>query len=189
MSRSTEARSPRIEPRPPSLPGKARGFLGLLAAHLRRQWPAWLLSVAACQLATANYRLGYNSTPSLPQKWFLIHLNEPVTDDGQYLAFRWHGGRPYPDGIIFTKRVAGRFGDRVQRDGRHFAVNGLDFHALEFGMTGRRLDPFDIEEGTTVIPRDKYWVYGTHENSLDSRYSLLGFVDQQDVVGRAYPIF
>lgn len=189
MSPSTEARRPRIEPRRRHLSGKVSRFLGLMAGHLRRQWPAWLLLVALCQLAAANYRLGHNATPSLPQKWFLIHLNEPVTDNGQYLAFRWHGGPPYPDGIIFTKRVAGRFGDRVERDGRHFAVNGLAFRALEFGMTGRRLDPFDLGEGTTVIPRDKYWVYGTHEHSLDSRYSLLGFVDQQDVVGRAYPIF
>jgi conjugal transfer pilin signal peptidase TrbI len=32
-------------------------------------------------------------------------------------------------------------------------------------------------------------VAGDHEYSLDSRYNLLGLVDEKDVIGRAYPIF
>jgi len=182
----------KIKPANPMTPAifveRARTFLPLLSGHFRRQWPAWALAGVAFHFFQANYGIGYNSTPSLPFKLFLIHYNEPV-NNGDYIVFHWHGGEPYPDGYLFTKRVVGTAGDTVLRRGREFRVNGQQFHANEYGITGRELYPVDLPEGESIIPEQRYWVAGTHTFSLDSRYGLLGLVKQQDFVGRAYPIF
>jgi conjugal transfer pilin signal peptidase TrbI len=167
---------------------RCASFMPLLLGHFKTHLLAWVFAALAFCLFQANYRVGVNLTPSLPFKLFLIHFNEPV-GVGDYVAFHWHGGPPYPDGIVFTKRVAGAAGDRVFRVGRQFAVNGQTFFAKEYGMTGRPLNPANLPEGASTIPHGKYWVMGTHEYSLDSRYELLGLVDGKYMVGRAYPIF
>jgi len=69
--------------------------------------PAWRFT------CSRPHSIGYNATPSLPFKLFLIHYHEPVSD-GDYIAFRWHGGKPYPDGMVFAKRVVGMAGDNTK---------------------------------------------------------------------------
>ncbi|MFZ4700252.1 MAG: S26 family signal peptidase [Candidatus Methylumidiphilus sp.] len=167
---------------------KAASFNGLMALHLKGHAIAYLLLVACYLLFSANYLLGWNETPSLPFKLFVIHRNEPVRN-GDYVAFRWHGGHPFPDGSIFAKRVVGGEGDSVQRAGNLFTVNRESFVAKEQGQTGKALSPIPLPEGMSTVPRDSYWVAGTHEYSFDSRYSQVGFIRKADVVGRAYPIF
>jgi conjugal transfer pilin signal peptidase TrbI len=166
----------------------AASFSGLMALHLRRHAIAYLLLVACHWLFSANYAIGWNETPSLPFKVFIIHKNDPVKD-GDYVAFRWHGGHPFPSGSIFAKRVVGGEGDPVERAGSSFTVNGQLFVAKDYGQTGKALFPNPLPEGASRVPRDSYWVAGTHEYSFDSRYSQVGFIKKEDVVGRAYPLF
>jgi conjugal transfer pilin signal peptidase TrbI len=156
--------------------------------HLCRQWLAWLLLVAGYFLFRANYMLGFNLTPSLPQHVFLIRYQDTVSR-GDYVVFRWHGGPPYPDGFKTTKRVVGVPGDVVSRHGRQFTVRGQVYYAKETGLTGRRLEPNPLPEGDGRIPHDKFFVVGDHEYSIDSRYLLVGLVDRRDIVGRAIPLF
>jgi conjugal transfer pilin signal peptidase TrbI len=172
----------------PGLLGKAESFIGLLVRHVKRHLLAYLLVAACYHLFKANYLVGWNETPSLPFTLFVIHKNEPV-NNGDYVAFRWHGGPPFPDGSLFTKRVVGSQSDPVERAGKSFTVNRQSFVAKDHGMTGKALSPNPLPEGASTVPRDSYWVAGTHEYSFDSRYSQVGFVKQEDVVGRAYPIF
>jgi hypothetical protein len=88
------------------LPGQAASFSGL-PRHVKKHLPAYLLVAVCYHLFKANYLIGWNETPSLPYTLFVIHKNEPV-NTGDYAAFRWHGGHPFPDGSLFTKRVKGK---------------------------------------------------------------------------------
>ena len=167
---------------------KARSFKGLMALHLRRHAIAYLLLAGCYLIFSANYLIGWNETPSLPFKLFVIHKNEPV-NNGDYAAFRWHGGHPFPDGSIFTKRVVGGEGDPIERAGSSFTVNGHLFVAKARGQTGKPLSPNPLPEGASTVPPGSHWVAGTHEYSFDSRYSQVGFIKKEDVIGRAYPLF
>ena len=87
-------------------------FRERLANHARRWGIAWLALVIAAAAFQTNFRFGLNASPSLPNRLFLIHKGE-LPQRGQYVAFRWPGGGPYPAGVTFVKIVAGMTGDSV----------------------------------------------------------------------------
>lgn len=164
-------------------------FMPKLLGHLRANGLAWLLLLTLASVIQANYRIAVNRTPSLPYGFYLICLND-VVETGGFIAFHWHNGKPFPDGTVFTKRLLAATGDKVVKHGRDVTVGDVTLHGKEYGITGRRLFPNDqLREGDNIIPPGKYFVAGDHEYSLDSRYGLLGLVDQKEVIGRAYPIF
>ncbi len=164
-------------------------FIPLLGKHIKLHGLAWLLVIALyCQI-NANYRLAINTTPSLPYTLYLIKLDARIVSGG-FIAFRWHHGPPYPDGYLFVKRSLAIPGDSVSRKGRDFEAGNRVMVGKAIGLTKRALYPNDqLQEGSNIISPGKYFVGGDHEYSLDSRYSLLGLVDEKDVVGRAYPLF
>lgn len=166
-----------------------RSFAPILLSHLKRYGITYLLVWMLYVVIHANYRLSYNETPSLPYTWFLIHLNETV-ETGEFIAFNWHSGPPYPDGITFVKRLAAAPGEIVSKKGRDFVVGGRTLVGKKRGLSLKPLFANDeLQEGKNTLPLGKYFVAGDHEYSLDSRYNLLGLVDKSDVIGRAYPIF
>jgi|GEM_PF-431694 len=167
----------------------SRLFAPILLSHLKRYGISYLLVWMLYVVAHANYRLSYNETPSLPYTWFLIRLNDTV-ETGGFIAFKWHSGPPYPDGITFVKRLVALPGEIVTKNGRDFMVGGRTLIGKKIGLSLKPLFPNDeLQEGQNTIPIGKYFVAGDHEYSLDSRYNLLGLVDKSDVIGRAYPIF
>lgn len=168
---------------------RTQTFMPKLLSHVRLHGLVWLLLVALASVIQANYRIAVNRTPSLPYSFYLICLNDAV-ETGGFIAFNWHNGKPFPDGTVFTKRLLAATGDKVVKHGRDVTVGDVTLHGKEFGITGRRLFPNDqLREGDNIIAKGKYFVAGDHEYSLDSRYGLLGLVDQKEVIGRAYPIF
>jgi conjugal transfer pilin signal peptidase TrbI len=168
---------------------KARLFMPVLVGHIKSHAISWLLLACLYLVVHANYRLAINQTPSLPYKLFLIHIDEKVVTGG-LVAFRTHNVKPYPDGYVFVKRVAASSGDNVEKAGRNFIAGGKTLVGKEVGLSKKILFPNDqLREGKNTLPPNKYFVAGDHEYSLDSRYSLLGLVDEKDVIGRAYPIF
>jgi conjugal transfer pilin signal peptidase TrbI len=40
-----------------------------------------------------------------------------------------------------------------------------------------------------IIPDGRYYVAGSHPDSLDSRYRLTGWVSRQQIVGKAHRVF
>ena len=137
-----------------------------LSHHLRRWGIVYLLLIVAAALFQAHYAVGLNVSPSLPQRFFLIHKGElPLR--GHYVAFRWPGGGPYPAGVTFVKIIAGMTGDAVTRR------MGLP---LEPGPTG-------------ILPAGRYYVRAPHPDSLDSRYRLTGWISDAQIIGRAYALF
>lgn len=168
---------------------RVKSFGGLLIKHVKTHAITWLFLIALYHIFTLNYLVGINQTPSLPFKFFLIRLNENV-ETGGYIAFKWHGGKPYRDGAIFVKRLLAGPGDSVVRHHRNFSVGNRTLIGKAEGLTAKKLSPNDeLREGGNTLQLGKYFVAGDHEYSLDSRYNALGLVDRKDVVGRAFPIF
>lgn len=143
-----------------------------------------LLALSAAWLQ-AKFVIGLNISSSLPQPVFLIHKGE-LPRRGEYVAFRWRGGAPYAAGSIFVKVLAGLPGDIVSRAERDFFVNGTPAgHAKTVSREGLAL-----ELGPTgTLPEGRYYVLAPNPDSLDSRYQLMGWISQSQIVGRAYALF
>ncbi len=81
---------------------RLRSFTELTAVHLRRWALAYVLLAAIAFWFHAHYGFGLNASPSLPHRLFLIHKGE-MPSRGDFVAFRWAGGGPYPAGVTFIK--------------------------------------------------------------------------------------
>ena len=129
--------------------------------------------------------LSVNLSSSLPGTLYLIHKGAAVKK-GELVAFHWQGGATYPAGTVFIKRVAGVAGDRVERIGSAFRVEGQWIGiAKPFSKAGVALQP----AVPGVIGAGEYFVATPHPDSLDSRYALTGNVRQAAVIGRAHEVF
>jgi len=156
-----------------------------LSAHLRRWGIGYLGVVLAAAWFQANYVLGLNASSSLPQHLFLIHKGG-LPQRGDYVVFRWLGGAPYPAGVIFVKVLAGLPGDLISRTDRDFFVNGTPVgHAKSVSRAGLALEPGP----TGTLPAGRYYVLAPHPDSLDSRYRLMGWISESQIIGRAYALF
>ena len=156
-----------------------------LASRPGRWSAACLLAALAAITFNARFAIGLNNSASLPHRVFLIHKGEPPAR-GQYVAFRWPGGGPYPAGATFVKVLAGVPGDTVTRAERDFFVNG--------GFAGtaktRSRSGAALRAGPTgLIPPGRYYVRASHPDSLDSRYDLAGWIAPEQIIGRAYALF
>lgn len=167
---------------------RTKAFAVLLWAHLRAQWVAYVALWGLWIVGSANYLVGFNETASLPQTMFIVHKNElPVK--GHYVAFHVPPAAAKnfsnPKAIL-TKIVVGMTGDKVTVKDRVVHVNGV---AVGFAKTvskkGEPLSPI----ADTVVGHGQYYVMGLHKDSLDSRYTIVGLVPVESVVGRAYPLF
>lgn len=152
-------------------------------------WRHYLLGYAAIAwlaiVFQQNFSFGVNASASLPHTLFIIHKSAAI-HRGDYVAFRWHGGGPYPAGVTFIKIAAGVPGDRVTRMNRDYFVNGSYVGtAKAHGRDGKALAP--MHDGVLAV--DEYYVSAPHPDSLDSRYSLTGWIPKSDFIGRAYAIF
>ena len=160
-------------------------FRQRLTHHLRR----WGVPYLVCFLATAwfqaHFAVAFNASSSLPHRCFLIHKGEPPRR-GEYVAFRWHGGGPYPEGATFVKRIAGIPGDVITANGRRFYVNGDPVgDAKTASRQGQPLEPGP----TGTLPDSRYYVHAPHPDSLDSRYRLTGWIAESQIIGRAHALY
>ena len=160
-------------------------FRTQLTLHLAR-WRAVYLLIATVALAFhARYAIGVNVTASLPYRLFIIDKGERPAR-GHYVAFRWPGGGPYAAGATFVKQIVGAPSDVVTRVGREFFVNGHPVGAAKpMSRSGQPLAPGP----TGTLSTDRYYVRAPHPDSLDSRYALLGWISESQIIGRAYVLF
>jgi len=157
-----------------------------LAVHFRRHWLKWVMLLALAFVFQQHFMIGVNISPSLPQRFFLIAKGEAVTK-GDYVAFRWHGqGGFYVGQPTFTKKVIGVAGDVVTVKGQEVFINGqLVALAKQQSSTGK---PMEVAHAK-VLGKGEFFVYAPNPSSLDSRYSVVGYISNDDVIGRAFPIF
>lgn len=157
-----------------------------VTAHVHRWWAAYAGVLGAIAIFNAYYAIGVNATPSLAYTLCIIAKGDLNVRRGDLVAFRWHGGGPYPKGVVFTKVIRGLPGDDVTHRGREFFVNGLPVGWAK-PFSGQRT-PLALGP-TGVIPAGHYYVSGTHPDSLDSRYALAGWISREALIGRAYVVF
>ena len=147
----------------------------------------WSLTlVAAVAAFSARYTIGINATPSLAYTLCIIVKGDLDLRRGDLAAFRWHGGGPYPAGVVFTKVIRGMPGDEVTRVEREFFVNGEPVGQAK--PSSRAREPLAVGP-TGVIPEGRFFVSGTHPDSLDSRYALAGWIPRDALIGKAYVVF
>jgi len=163
-----------------------RAYGHTLGRHVRRFWMVYVAVLGAISVFNTYFAIGVNATPSLAYTVCLIAKGDLEVRRGDLVAFRWHGGGPYPEGVVFTKIVRGLPGDEVSREDRTFFVNGIPVGwAKPFSANREPLVPGP----TGVIPEGHYYVSGTHPDSLDSRYALAGWIPRSALIGRAYVLF
>lgn len=163
-----------------------RAYGETLARHLRAYWVLYGVVLAAIAVFNSHFAIGVNATPSLAYTICLIAKGDLAVRRGDLVAFRWHGGGPYPEGVVFTKIVRGLPGDEVTRESRAYFVNGLAVGwAKPFTAHRTPLAPGPLG----VIPEGHYYVSGTHPDSLDSRYALAGWIPRSVLIGRAHVVF
>jgi len=145
------------------------------------------LSGLACLMAmsTACLELTINQSRSLPGTLYLIDKHAAI-GRGDLVAFRWHGGGPYPAGVTFIKVVHGMPGDVVRREGQGFWVNQTYIGVAK--TTGRDGQALQAASPGIIAPGEIF-VATASADSLDSRYQLSGNIASADIVGRAYALF
>jgi len=127
-------------------------------------------------------------SPSMPCRLYFIRYHAPThIKRGTKILFYTPDLSPYyRAGMPFLKVVAGVPGDRIERRGRCFYINGKKAGcALEFDLQGRRI-PY-LADLSGIIPEGCYFVLGKHPRSFDSRY--WGYVKHDQVAGIGYCIF
>jgi conjugal transfer pilin signal peptidase TrbI len=163
----------------------AARFRSQSLTHLRRWGLAYAAAVFAAVWFHSHYALGLNATHSLPGTLYLIERGA-LPKRGEYVAFRWVGGGPYPMGVTFIKLLAGQSDDTVTRDGMTFVVAGTAIgQAKQLSRRGEPLQPGP----TGTLPEGRYFVFAPHPDSLDSRYALTGWIAREQIIGRAHAIF
>jgi conjugal transfer pilin signal peptidase TrbI len=131
-----------------------------------------------------------NLSDSLPGRLYLIQKGvSPGLND--FAAFQYKGGGPYASGTRFLKLVKGVPGSQVTSVRNDvgfsdFYVDGAFVGRAKLrSRSGSTLEPGPIGE----IPPRHYYMSAPNSDSLDSRYALVGWIDESSVIGRAIEIF
>lgn len=151
--------------------------------------PASLWLLALWVMFGRYFVVSINLTESLPGKLYLIQKGvKPGLND--FAAFQYQGGGPYAPGTRFLKIVKGIEGSEViaieSGSGfRDFYVDGSFVGQAKLrSRSGTPLSPGP----TGTIPANHYYMSAPNPDSLDSRYALVGWVDEKYVIGRAIAI-
>lgn len=140
------------------------------------------LGLKAASEALHRYRFAFNETESLPYWAFLADQADRVPQRGELVVFLPPKTRFYPQGMAFGKIVGGVPGDLVEARGRSFYVAGRYIgEAKTHSQDGRPAPMGPVGR----IPPGRYFLYTPHRDSLDSRYSMIGWVPQRQILGVA----
>jgi conjugal transfer pilin signal peptidase TrbI len=173
----------------------ARQYFALCRKHFGEHWKAYTLPLITVFVLQLFVRIDVNLTSSLPDHAFLTVKGwTQGIRCGDYIAFEWQGGGPFPQGFHFVKIVAGVPGDVISMDGaRGFWRNGgrdsVTGQFLGVAKT-RSLRGEPLAAGPVgTIPRGHYYVMAPHEDSLDSRYAMTGWVSRGNIIGKTFALF
>ena len=103
-----------------------------------------------------------------PERFDVVICDYPNTDDGMYRV----------------KRVIGLPGETIELKKGELYVNG-EFVEQNFEMT-----PNETDFGPFTVPEGHYFVMGDNRNqSLDSRSTYVGCIDERDILGKVLVCF
>lgn len=158
--------------------------------HFSKQAPLYLWVVVLVVLAGRYLALSINLSDSLTGKLYIVQKGTKPSL-GDFAAFRYQGGGPYDQGVWFLKRVKGVAGSVVN-------ANELRTGFIDYYVNGeyvgrakpRSKSGIPLAAGPTgTIPSRHYYMEAPNPDSLDSRYALVGWVSDEQIVGRAYEVF
>jgi conjugal transfer pilin signal peptidase TrbI len=132
--------------------------------------------------AISASRFSVTLTPSLSHRIFFLKEAPGSVSKGDYILFDIPGL-----GIKETviKKAACSGGDYLETRVRQFFCNGEFLgEAKEYSLTGERLIQF---AHSGIVPKGRIFVFGQNKDSYDSRY--FGFIREEDVQARAYPLY
>lgn len=136
------------------------------------------------------FTFAINLSDSLDGSVFLIEKDRQPTS-GDYAAFRFSGDRPFQRGTRLLKQIAGQAGAQVMAaphpgDGMDYFVDGYFVGTAK----PRAKAGYTLLPGPTgTIPAGYFYMMAPHPDSFDSRYALLGWVPQEQIIGRAIRLF
>lgn len=165
-------------------------FLDRIYAHLVRKAIVYLWLLVLFVAFSRYFMFVINVSDSLPGTIFVIQKGAHP-QKGDFAAFKYQGGGPYDRGALFLKVMKGVPGATVsaseQANGYidYFVDGVLVGTAKPLSKQGRPL-----KAGPTgVIPPGSYYMAASSPDSLDSRYDLVGWVQDSQIVGEAYRIY
>jgi len=172
----------------PNFQKKEKENLGLKFKRFKnsetfRYWPLLLIPLAFW--LGNHFAIVINQTESLPQKVWVMALDQkPKRND--FVAFKPPVNSGLPRNIILHKQVLGVSGDVVTLKGRDFYINenyvatakthSLQNEPLMLGPTG-------------ILKEGQYYVSTPHQDSFDSRYQKMGWINGDQLLGVLYPLW
>ncbi len=162
------------------------------ADDLRRR--GWIFLVVVGVLWGGGHYLGlsYARHLSLPYPlWGHTHFPPADIARGDYVVVDLPPAvaRLFPPGSTFIKEVVGMPGDRVEaRSGVYTVLHDGQMVTVGLAKSVSRKG-LPLPAGPVgVIPPGHYFIRGTHPDSLDSRYAMMGWVTSDRIVGLAVPL-
>jgi conjugal transfer pilin signal peptidase TrbI len=161
-----------------------------LYSHFTRRAVMYLWMLVTFVAFGRYFTLTINVSDSLPGTIFLVQKGAKP-GKGDLAAFWYNGGGPYERGSLFLKRVLGMPGSVVTATDwgngyRDYFVDGqFAGSAKPLSKDGMPLAPGPVG----VIQEGHYYMAAPNPDSLDSRYALVGWVADSQIVGRGIKIF
>lgn len=140
---------------------------------------------------TSRYRIGIDSQviKCIPGvTFYLIDLKDKQLERNKIFAFSSRGTQPFfEDGTTMVKYLRGMEGDRIKIDkDQNILINDKQQGWGLFLSTHLEQSPTAFM-GEKTLAENELWFMGEHDLSFDSRY--WGMVHNEQIIGRAYPLF
>jgi len=151
---------------------------------------ASILLVAAGTYINGRYILGFDGQKErcFPDySVFLVDLTDKKIERGEVFTFKSREIAPiFSKNQKVVKILAGLPGDFIEVTPEETKING-NVVATGMKLTDVLKVNADDFAREMVIPDNKYFFVGVADNSFDSRY--WGFVNEEQIIGRSYPLF
>lgn len=178
-------------------------YITLCQKHFVRNWMHYTIPLAVVFLLQFFVRFDVNYTESLPDHAFVtIKGWKSGLKHGDYVAYAFpteNPVSPFRKGDHMVKIVGGTAGDEVRKDDEgNFSILKKGAAPSEVAMGGpfvgnakpKSMTGKPLEAGPTgIIPTGRYYVMAPHKDSLDSRYAIVGWISDGDIIGRTFPLF
>jgi len=156
----------------------------------RKGWQFVVLALAAALGAWLPAHVGVSVSASLRHRVFFLGAPDDIAQ-GDYVMFRERDASldkyivVRENNGLLVKKIACTPGQELTTyNGMYYCDGEYLGYALDHDSKGNKLPRF-IFNGT--IPDKKYFVIGENIRSYDSKY--MGFVDEEDIRYKAYPIW
>jgi signal peptidase I len=155
--------------------------------------PIWLMGTLTLSLMYLDVRFNIafpeQDIKCLPYTVFIIDtFDKKVKREGLF-AFKNRGWMEKFEDDQWTviKLAAGMPGDQIVVSKEKTLVGGDEYMGLEEHVINKLEASYSDFEREEIVPVGSYFALGTLERTYDSRY--WGFVEEDQLVGRAYAIF